>query len=184
MDTILMDRSDGTFFSLEHKTKQGTIDRQWRMEYPLSVQVGTYTHALYCLFPISKVRGVVINGLAFTAGEKLSVKLGDATVPVQCEAIGVGSVTVLVGDTADRRELKADDLTGKLLLQPDSNFLLVTVFVNGADRQEFTGKWVGSGDGLELRSDKATLKVERVGPLSLTVLEARPGTNLTITRID
>jgi hypothetical protein len=51
-------------------------------------------------------RVALINGLAFTAGEKLSVKLGDATVPVQCEAIGVGSVTVLVGETAERRELR------------------------------------------------------------------------------
>ncbi len=51
-------------------------------------------------------RVAIINGLAFAAGEKLSVKLGDASVPVKCEAIGIESVTVLVGDEAERQELK------------------------------------------------------------------------------
>jgi len=63
MDTILRDRATNMKFSLEHKTKQGPIDRQWRMDFPLGTQVGTYTHALYCLFPMHEVRGVMINGL-------------------------------------------------------------------------------------------------------------------------
>jgi hypothetical protein len=51
-------------------------------------------------------RVAIINGLAFTAGERLSVKLGDNSVPVKCETIGIESVTVLVGAEAHRQELK------------------------------------------------------------------------------
>lgn len=65
MDTILKEISTGLKFSLEHKTKGGTFNRMWSGEFPLGVQVGTYTHALYCLYPPEEVKGVTINGLAF-----------------------------------------------------------------------------------------------------------------------
>jgi hypothetical protein len=51
-------------------------------------------------------RVAIINGLAFTAGEQLSVKLGDNSVPVKCETIGIETVTVLVGADAQRQELR------------------------------------------------------------------------------
>lgn len=65
MDTVLRRLNDGKIFSLEHKTKGGPFSRQWRDDFPLGIQVGTYTHALYCLFPPEEVIGVTINGLAF-----------------------------------------------------------------------------------------------------------------------
>ena len=65
MDSVLQRLNDGKIFSLEHKTKGGTFSRQWRDDFPLGVQVGTYTHALYCLFNPENVLGVTINGLAF-----------------------------------------------------------------------------------------------------------------------
>lgn len=65
MDSVLRRLSDGMITSLEHKTKGGPFNFQWRMDFPLSVQVGTYTHALYCLFDPAEVKGVTINGLAF-----------------------------------------------------------------------------------------------------------------------
>lgn len=64
MDSILRRLKDGKIFSLEHKTKGGPFNRQWRMDFPLGTQVGTYTHALYCLFDPAEVLGVTINGLA------------------------------------------------------------------------------------------------------------------------
>lgn len=64
MDSILRRLKDRKIFSREHKTKQGDFNNQWRMEWPLSMQVGTYTHALYCLFNPDEVLGVQINGLA------------------------------------------------------------------------------------------------------------------------
>lgn len=95
MDTILMDHSDGTFFSLEHKTKQGTLDRQWRMDFPLSIQVGTYTHALYCLFPISKVKGVTINGLAFKKTKSHLFEMERLPIWKTVEQMQVWQTTVL-----------------------------------------------------------------------------------------
>lgn len=65
MDSVLRRLKDGKIFSLEHKTRGGTFSNQWRMDFPLSTQVGTYTHALYCLFKPEEVLGVTINGLAF-----------------------------------------------------------------------------------------------------------------------
>ena len=63
MDTILRDKEDGKYYALEHKTGSSTWN--WEIQWPLSMQMGTYTHALYCLYPINQVEGVLINGLFF-----------------------------------------------------------------------------------------------------------------------
>jgi len=52
-------------FSLEHKTRKGSIDRKWQEQWGLKTQVGTYTHVLHCLFPDEEIYGVKINGLGF-----------------------------------------------------------------------------------------------------------------------
>jgi len=63
MDNILRSK-DAYYFSLEHKT--GTyFNNQWVMQWPLSVQIGTYIHSLYCLYPRDEVRGVKVNGAFF-----------------------------------------------------------------------------------------------------------------------
>ena len=63
MDNILKD-SKG-YGSMEHKTKGGSITDSWFRQWPLSVQVGTYHHALYCLYPENEVQGMHINGAGF-----------------------------------------------------------------------------------------------------------------------
>jgi len=65
MDTILRHRQEGYYFIQEHKTKGGAINPIWEAEWELAFQVGTYTHALYCMYPIDQVKGVQINGIAF-----------------------------------------------------------------------------------------------------------------------
>jgi hypothetical protein len=67
MDTILRDLHDGTVISLEHKTKKGAPTRTWRDDFRLSIQVGTYTHNLFCMFPADEVKGIKINGLCIHA---------------------------------------------------------------------------------------------------------------------
>lgn len=79
MDTICED-SQG-HFSLEHKTASSFY--MWENQWPLSIQVGTYTHVLHCLFPNEEIVGVKMNGVAFkkikkawdqiAKGEKLTV---------------------------------------------------------------------------------------------------------------
>jgi hypothetical protein len=62
MDSILQD--DRGIFSREHKTGSRG-GRQWVDQWVLSMQVGTYTHALYSLYPADEVWGVEISGTIF-----------------------------------------------------------------------------------------------------------------------
>jgi len=48
-------------FSLEHKTS-GRFSTSWVAQWRQKTQIGTYSHALYCMFPQPSVFGVVING--------------------------------------------------------------------------------------------------------------------------
>lgn len=80
MDTVC--ESPRGIFSLEHKTAGSFY--LWDMQFPLSMQVGTYTHVLYCMYPTAKVAGVKMNGVAFkkvkrawdqiATGQKLTVQ--------------------------------------------------------------------------------------------------------------
>jgi len=64
IDSILRDKKYGFVFSREHKT--GTsLNNQWMMQWPLSIQIGSYCHALYCLFDVKDVQGVEISGTFF-----------------------------------------------------------------------------------------------------------------------
>lgn len=67
LDSILRRRSDGKIFSWDHKTTTAKYanSRQWQEQFHLSIQNGTYTHCLYCLFPIDQVLGVEFCGVGF-----------------------------------------------------------------------------------------------------------------------
>lgn len=69
-------------FALEHKTAGSFY--MWDMQWPLSIQVGCYTHVLHCLFPEEEKLKVIVNGTSFNkrakkgweqiaAGQKLTV---------------------------------------------------------------------------------------------------------------
>jgi len=67
MDSIMRRLSDGKIFSWDHKT---TVEKyiaspQWAEQFYLSVQNGTYTHCLYCMFPIEQVLGIEFCGTGF-----------------------------------------------------------------------------------------------------------------------
>jgi len=80
MDTICS--GDRGHFSLEHKTASSFY--MWENQWPLSMQVGCYSHVLHCLFPEEEVAGVTMNGVAFKkvkraweqilSGQKLTVE--------------------------------------------------------------------------------------------------------------
>lgn len=65
MDSINFRESNEKYSSLEHKTGS-KLSRSWRDQWRLSIQVGTYTHVLHCLYPRDKVEGVVVNGIILT----------------------------------------------------------------------------------------------------------------------
>jgi len=61
MDTVV--KSSHGISSLEHKTGSSTWN--WGLQWYLSMQVGTYSHVLNCMYPPDQVRGVVIDGTFF-----------------------------------------------------------------------------------------------------------------------
>jgi len=64
-DGLLEDKATGLKFIMEHKTtKRG--GRTWVDQWSLSMQIGTYTHALYCLYGPEESYGVRVNGAIFT----------------------------------------------------------------------------------------------------------------------
>lgn len=68
MDSIIRNKKTGEYGSLEHKTGSGVW--LWADQWPLSFQVGTYTHVLNCLFKSELVEGVTINGTIFLKRKK------------------------------------------------------------------------------------------------------------------
>jgi len=66
MDSLLRNKETGKIFSWDHKTtgKYITSD-MWERQFYLSIQSGTYTHCMYCLFPIEEVLGVEFCGVGF-----------------------------------------------------------------------------------------------------------------------
>ncbi len=65
VDAIIRDREDGLIKVLEHKTA-GQSNSARRDSWKLSLQVGTYTYLLYCLYNEDAIYGVVINEAVFT----------------------------------------------------------------------------------------------------------------------
>lgn len=63
MDAILREEGRG-IYALEHKTTKMT-GRMWEDQWPLAIQLGTYVHALYCLYDRDEVWGAVVNGAVF-----------------------------------------------------------------------------------------------------------------------
>ena len=65
MDSIMRNRESGKIFSWDHKTTK-RFSRFWREAFHLGIQNGTYTHCLYCMFPIEEVLGIEFCGTAFS----------------------------------------------------------------------------------------------------------------------
>jgi len=68
MDDIMRRKEDGKIFSWDHKTtsERYIVGRQWGDQFYLSLQNGTYTHCLYCMFDIEEVLGMEFYGVGFT----------------------------------------------------------------------------------------------------------------------
>jgi len=65
MDSVLRRNEDGKIFSWDHKSAK-KFSRTWADKFHLSIQNGTYTHCLYCMYPIEEVLGIEFCGTAFT----------------------------------------------------------------------------------------------------------------------
>lgn len=67
MDSIMRRIEDNKIFSWDHKTttEKYIINNQWAEQFFLSIQNGTYTHCLFCMFPVEQVIGVEFCGTGF-----------------------------------------------------------------------------------------------------------------------
>ncbi len=68
MDSIMRRKEDGMIFSWDHKStsEKYMALRAWAEQFHLGLQNGTYTHCLYCMFPIEEVLGIEFCGTGFT----------------------------------------------------------------------------------------------------------------------
>lgn len=102
IDAVLQHLEQDFYFVQEHKTKGGDFNHVWDAEWELAFQVGTYTHALYCMFPMHKVRGVQINGLAFIKAVKTGGRVAFRRVPVWRNLKQMENWLWLANDKMDR----------------------------------------------------------------------------------
>lgn len=65
LDSIVRDLNRGEVNSMEHKTT-GRNSASWRDKWHIMLQVESYTHLLYSLFPEDEVGKIIINGSVFT----------------------------------------------------------------------------------------------------------------------
>lgn len=79
MDSVLRNREKGFIFSWDHKTTK-RFCRQWEERFHLSMQNGTYTHCLYCLYPEEMEAGL-IKGVEFCGTEFNFLKRGSKLRP-------------------------------------------------------------------------------------------------------
>lgn len=64
IDAVCKDENDH-IFALEHKTTKNGIRQVWLDEFLLSLQIGTYSYALRCIYPnIAPI--VIVNGVSFS----------------------------------------------------------------------------------------------------------------------
>jgi len=67
MDSVLRNKEKGFIFSWDHKTTK-RFSRQWEEQFHLSMQNGTYTHCLYCMYP-EEMKAGLIKGVEFCGTE-------------------------------------------------------------------------------------------------------------------
>jgi len=79
MDSVLRNKEKGYIFSWDHKSTK-RFSRQWEERFHLSLQNGTYTHCLYCMYP-EEMRAGLIKGVEFCGTQFEYLKRGSKDRP-------------------------------------------------------------------------------------------------------
>ena len=79
MDSVLRNKEIGFIFSWDHKTTK-KFSRVWEEKFHLSLQNGTYTHCLYCMFP-EEMQAGLIKGVEFCGTQFEHLKKGSKLRP-------------------------------------------------------------------------------------------------------
>lgn len=81
-------------FNLDHKTSLRD-SQSWAGQWYLSLQVGVYTHALYCLYPPEQVYGMIINGVFLKKGPNTFKRVTVSKQPADMEVFMWNMQTLL-----------------------------------------------------------------------------------------
>jgi hypothetical protein len=65
IDSILRDKELFAIVVFEHKTTGSSLTQRYANQWPLSFQIGTYSHAVRAFYPPEEVYGVVVNATSF-----------------------------------------------------------------------------------------------------------------------
>ena len=64
MDSILRDSALDAIVSFEHKTTGQSHTTRYGNQWPLSFQIGTYTHVMRSFYPPEEVWGIIVNSIS------------------------------------------------------------------------------------------------------------------------
>jgi len=64
MDSILRDSALDAIVSFEHKTTGQSFTQRYGNQWPLSFQIGTYSHVMRSFYPPEEVWGVIVNAIS------------------------------------------------------------------------------------------------------------------------
>lgn len=142
MDSVL-ENSDGKIFSWDHKsaTEKSMNYPWWANNFFLSFQNGTYTHCLYCMYPIEKVLGVEFCGTSFhylPKGGRARAQgyhIGFKRVPAWKTPNQMNAWLWTVNDLYDKLEIEMD----KLSRCTDSDDILMAFAMNPNSCSKYFG---------------------------------------------
>lgn len=139
MDVVVRRRSDGLIAPVDHKTTS-VEGNAWRQQWALSLQMGTYIHALSCVFPPEEVFGAIVNGVVLRTNanaDKVVTRGPRKGLPYANSGKGTEFVTVEVQRTVDSMDAWLSDVNYEIEEIKQSRAMLETGY-NNSDQTVMT----------------------------------------------
>lgn len=117
MDSVLRNKKTEKIFSWEHKT--GSFTYLWDDQWTMDLQPGTYSHVLYCLYPMEEVDCVEMNATFFMKRKKDPIDLHRLPVKKNKEQmqIWLTRVNYLIWEIKMNYDILSDTKEGDTILQ-------------------------------------------------------------------
>jgi len=138
MDSVMERKEDGMIFSWDHKTtsEKSLSYRWWEDGFYLGLQNGTYTHCLYCMYPIEQVIGIEFCGIGFNYLKRnQEYRISLKRVPAWKTPEQMNTWLWTVNDLYDRYEMELDRLSDC----KDSDEVLMAFPMNSGNCSKYRG---------------------------------------------
>lgn len=143
MDSVLRKKENDKIFSWDHKsaTERSMNYPWWSENFFLGLQNGTYTHCLYCMYPIEQVIGVEFCGTSFHylprggSARAQGYHIGFKRVPAWKTPDQMNAWLWTVNDLYDRLDMEMD----KLSQCKDSDDVLMSFPMNPGSCSKYRG---------------------------------------------